>query len=686
MGRIHGRTPVANGGLAVDPATARVIRTATALAEKLGLTGPEALAGYLPRRHEDRRQGWHPSSGLPEGPVNLQGVVSRSKLNRWRGRRCSVEVDLNLLSHGLETGERVRMVFYHLPFLARAFPEGKRVAAFGRIEEKKGVFLMTHPETESIEEGKEEGIHLDRVVPIYPLITGLNQRRVRATLYHYLKICPPKVTEAFPSLGDLPSRSEAWRIFHFPESLENVEKARRRLSYEELVGMQFSLRVRRAAREAIRVERPDKIRDLVAPWRESLPWEMTRDQDRVCGEIDQDLVLPRPMHRLLQGDVGSGKTLVAAHALLRALEHGSHVALMAPTTLLVEQHAAALKKLLPTRHLEIVTWTSASKPGPAGLFPRITIGTHALFAEKSKLSRLTLCVIDEQQRFGVKQRAAFLAKGERPDLLVLTATPIPRTYDLLLHGDLDVSLLQEMPPGRGEVKTLVRDGTVVEKIWAHLHDRVHAGDRVYVVVPRLGEDVVDSAEEASVQRTYEQLAAKIGANRVALLHGRMKEDEKLGILGKFRSGQISVLVSTTVVEVGVDVPEANWMIIDHADRLGLSQLHQLRGRIGRGGRSGTCVLIQRSGGPGAGARLDFLAKHRDGFRIAEEDYRIRGPGDILGDDQSGLPRFRHARLPEDLPLLKEAQGEAIRQMQGEWEEWPGFVEAEKKARADFAAN
>jgi ATP-dependent DNA helicase RecG len=236
------------------------------------------------------------------------------------------------------------------------------------------------------------------------------------------------------------------------------------------------------------------------------------------------------------------------------------------------------------------------------------------------------------------------------------------------------------------VKTLVRDGPAVEKIWAHLNDRVHAGDRVYVVVPRLGEDVVDSAEEASVQRTYEQLAAKIGANRVALLHGRMKEDEKLGILGQFRSGQISVLVSTTVVEVGVDVPEANWMIIDHADRLGLSQLHQLRGRIGRGGRSGTCVLIQRSGGPGAGARLDFLAKHRDGFRIAEEDYRIRGPGDILGDDQSGLPRFRHARLPEDLPLLKEAQGEAIRQMQGEWEEWPGFVEAEKKARADFAAN
>jgi len=309
-----------------------------------------------------------------------------------------------------------------------------------------------------------------------------------------------------------------------------------------------------------------------------------------------------------------------------------------------------------------------------------------LFAEKSRLSRLSLCVIDEQQRFGVKQRAAFLAKGERPDLLVLTATPIPRTYDLLLHGDLDVSLLQEMPPGRGEVKTLVRDGTAVEKIWLHLNDRVHAGDRVYIVVPRLGEDVVDSAEEASVQRTYEHLAAKIGASRVALLHGRMKEEEKLGILGKFRSGKISVLVSTTVVEVGVDVPEANWMIIDHADRLGLSQLHQLRGRIGRGGRNGTCVLIQRSGGPGARARLDFLAKYRDGFRIAEEDYRIRGPGDILGDDQSGLPRFRHARLPEDLPLLKEAQGEAKRQMQGRWEEWSGFVEAEKKARADFAAN
>ena len=597
-----------------------------------------------------------------------------------------VEVDLAVGDGKEVLGDPVRIVFYNLPFMARAFPEGKRVAVYGRIEEKKGNFVLTHPETETIEEGREEGIHLDRVVPIYPLTAGLNQRRVRSILYHYFKNFPIKVSETFPPMQDMPTRQQAWQSFHFPESLREVEIARRRLAYEELLGIQFSLKVRRAAREAIQVERPERVRDLVQGWRQSLPWRMTADQVKVCDEIDKDLKLGRPMHRLLQGDVGSGKTLVAAHALLRGLEIGPHVALMAPTTLLVEQHAHSLRKIMPKGVLEIVTWTSDSKPGPAGLFPRITVGTHALFAEKARLSRLSLCVIDEQQRFGVKQRAAFLAKGERPDLLVLTATPIPRTYNLLLHGDLDVSLLQEMPPGRGEVKTHVRDSSAVEKIWAHLKDRVQAGDRIYVVVPRLGEEVRDPADEASVKRTHEQLCDIIGKNCVALLHGRMKEQEKLEVLDRFRAGAISVLVATTVVEVGVDVPEANWMVIDHADRLGLSQLHQLRGRIGRGGRNGNCILIQRAGGLPAKERLDFLAKHRDGFKVAEEDFRLRGPGDVLGDDQSGLPKFRHARLPSDLPLLQKAQEDASRLLQAGWEAWSGLVEAEARARADFAAN
>jgi len=570
--------------------------------------------------------------------------------------------------------------------LARAFPEGKRVAVYGRLDEKNGILRTIHPETETIEEGKEESIHLDRVVPIYPLIAGLNQRRVRSTIYHYLRACWPTVLEAFPFAEGMPNREESWKAFHFPSSLREVEVARRRLAWEELVASQFGVRVRRAAREAIRVERPEQVRDLIGPWMAKLPWKMTKGQEGVCREIDEDLALGRPMHRLLQGDVGSGKTLVAAHALLRALEHGSHVALMAPTTLLVEQHAAALRKLLPPRLVEVVTWTSASKPGPVGLFPRITVGTHALFAAKTKLSRLSLCVIDEQQRFGVKQRAAFLAKGERPDLLVLTATPIPRTYDLLIHGDLDVSYLREMPPGRGEVKTYVRDGDAEEKIWAHLQERVKAGDRAYVVVPRLGEEVQDPAEEASVRRTHELLCVKFGSKKVALLHGKMKEAEKVGILDRFRSGEISVLAATTVVEVGVDVPEANWMVIDHADRLGLSQLHQLRGRIGRGGKSGTCILIQRAGGPEAKERLDFLAENRDGFLVAEKDFQIRGPGDTLGDEQSGAPRYRHARFPFDMPILELATREAGRLWESEWNEWSGLVEAEKRARADFAAN
>lgn len=677
---------MANDGLAVSPEVARVTRGATSLALKLGMAGPEELVGYLPRRHEDRRAGWAPSLGLPDGPVHFQGVVIRSKLNRWRGRRCSVEVDVMVVAQGLETGERVRMVYYHLPFLARAFPEGKRVAVYGRLEEKAGLWRMTHPETETIEEGKEESIHLDRVVPIYPLQAGLNQRRVRATIYHYLRNHWPKVEEAFPVGAGMPSREEAFRTYHFPESLQEVEGARERLAWEELVGSQFGVRVRRAAREAMQVERPKKVRDLLGPWQEKLPLTMTQGQKEVCAEIDEDLGLGRPMHRLLQGDVGSGKTLVAAHALLRALEHGSHVALMAPTTLLVEQHATALRKLLPSRLVEVVTWTSAAKPGPVGLFPRITVGTHALFAAKTKLARLSLCVIDEQQRFGVKQRAAFLAKGVRPDLLVLTATPIPRTLDLLIHGDLDISYLREMPPGRGEVRTFVRDGSAEEKIWLHLHERIRAGDRAYVVVPRLGDEVEDPAEEASVRRTFEQLAKRFGEKKVALLHGKMKEAEKVAILDQFRRGAVAVLVATTVVEVGVDVPEASLMVIDHADRLGLSQLHQLRGRIGRGGKNGMCILIQRAGGPLAKERLDFLGENRDGFLVAEKDFLIRGPGDTLGDEQSGAPRYRHVRLPADMPLWERAKDEAQRWWEAGWEGWSGLVTAEKKAREDFAAN
>ncbi|HBZ84383.1 MAG TPA: hypothetical protein DEO44_01425 [Verrucomicrobia subdivision 6 bacterium] len=255
-----------------------------------------------------------------------------------------------------------------------------------------------------------------------------------------------------------------------------------------------------------------------------------------------------------------------------------------------------------------------------------------------------------------------------------------------MNGDLDKSYLREMPPGRGEVKTYVREAEAEEKIWAHLQDRIQVGDRAYVVVPRLGEEVQDPADEASVKRTYDFLVTRFGSRRVALLHGKMKEQEKLRILDGFRKGEISILAATTVVEVGVDVPEANFMVIDHADRLGLSQLHQLRGRIGRGGKSGKCILIQRAGGQEARERLVFLEKHRDGFLVAEEDFRIRGPGDTLGEEQSGVPRYRHARLPWDSPIFTTADLEAVRLWQGGWHEWRGLVEAEKLARADFAAN
>ncbi|NDC00962.1 MAG: hypothetical protein EBZ83_06025 [Verrucomicrobia bacterium] len=263
MGRVHGRTPVADGRLALSPEQNRIRKAAESLAERLGLSGPEQLAGYLPRRHEDRQGGWHPSQGLPEGPVNFQGTVTRSKLNRWRGRRCMVEVDVEVAGN---MGGLVRLVFYNLPFMARAFPEGKRVAVFGRAEEKKGVFVFAHPETETVEEGKEEGIHLDRVVPVYPLTEGVSQRRVRSVLYHYLKEFWPTLEEVFPGLAGIPTRSQAWKTLHFPGSLREVEIARRSLAHEELLGMQFTLRVRRAAREAIRVERPGKTRDLVEPW------------------------------------------------------------------------------------------------------------------------------------------------------------------------------------------------------------------------------------------------------------------------------------------------------------------------------------------------------------------------------------------------------------------------------------
>ncbi len=642
------------------------------LAEKLaarGIQTPRDALFFFPKGYEDRRRIVPIRSLSPGMTVPVKGqVTGTSGGRRGFGGPRVFEV---VISDG--TGRLSAKWFRFHPSLADRFKVGETVVLCGTVRVFQFHPEMHHPEIlGSAEEG--DPVHLGRIVPVYPEVEGVPPRVLRRIQHEVVARFAAAEKEVFPDwmleAAGVPPIRDSLATIHFPPPAADAEKLlsfssppQQRLIFGELFYIQWAMARRRAGvmKEAATPLPWD--REIVAEIKRRLPFTLTGAQRRVVNEILKDMAQPRPMHRLLQGDVGSGKTIVAWIAAMVAWKQGAQSALMAPTEILAEQHYgrfAALSAGLPVRIVLLTASLSKKEREAARAEIRegrahIVIGTHAIIQEGVDFREMGLGIVDEQHRFGVLQRAALRGKAKTaPHLLVMTATPIPRTLAMTLYGDLDVSVIDEMPPGRTPVSTRVVTDTGRPAAWARVRKEIDAGGRVYVVLP-----LVEESEKLTLRdavKTAERVRALFPDAGVGLLHGRMKADEKDAVMRAFQGGASRILVSTTVVEVGVDVPEATVMMVEHAARFGLSQLHQLRGRVGRGARASVCFLMAE-GTPGedAVARLSVMEKTTDGFRIAEEDLRIRGPGDFAGVRQSGIPDLVFSDIVRDARMLMKAR-------------------------------
>jgi len=625
---------------------------------RLGIHTVGDLLLHRPRRYEDRRH-FRAIAGLTrDEAATARGTIAAQGLKRFRGGRKSVfEIVLD------DGTARLHCRWWNLPFMEKYFAVGDEVFVFGKLVETKPR-TMDHPESEVIEGGEEGFIHINRLAPVYPLTEGLPQRWLRGLIWRTLGKFETQITEPQPApdLKLFPTRANAVRMIHFPEELTDVEIARRRLALDEFVELQIQMQSRRRNFEAKSSALPcGGDNRLMKPFLAQLGFRLTGAQTRVLREIRADMEGSHPMRRLLQGDVGSGKTVVAACTALMALESGFNVALMAPTEILAEQHYRNFSRWLEPLGVRVELQTGSRKtagsrePGagsqPPQSPPTLFLGTHALLTRGFDLPRLGLVIIDEQHKFGVAQREQLVRKGNYPHLLVMTATPIPRTLGLTFYGDLDVSMIDELPIGRGRVKTFVRTADKLPKVWEFIREKIAAGRQAYVVYPRVEEQ--DTANDIkAVTKEFGNVRQSLAPFRAGLLHGRLKSAEKEGVMAAFRANQVQALVATALIEVGLDVPNATIMLIENAERFGLAQLHQLRGRIGRGAHESFCILISGAKTGEARERLQVLEETTDGFRIAEADLKLRGPGELLGRQQSGLPRFRFGNLVDDLDLIR----------------------------------
>ena len=724
---------------------------------RLGLHTLGDLLLHRPRRYEDRRHLLAIRDLKPGEPAATRGRVVAQGLKTFRNSpRCLFEL---IIDDG--TG-RLHCHWWNLPFMEKYFAAGDDVMVFGRLASLKPR-TMDHPETEVVEEGDEASIHMDRVVPVYPLTDGLPQRWLRSLVWRAVGLCERLIVEPWPELasefhppgpalhdppsglgrdgfhsvpgilgqdGDavervptgfkvatrlsgnvatshepsespgrarplvtpklgggeprapdhsdrqdacpagllgLPGRLQAIRWLHFPDEREQAQAARQRLALDEFIELQLGIQSRRRRFEASARALPCAGDNrFIKPFLARLGFTLTSAQTAVLREMRKDLGGPHPMRRLLQGDVGSGKTVVAACAALMALESGFNVVLMAPTEILADQHFRTFTRWFEPLRLRVELQTGSAKTVEVGQSPpgpppsaTLMVGSHALLEPAFALPRLGLVIIDEQHKFGVAQRETLLRKGRYPHLLVMTATPIPRTLGLTLYGDLDLSVIREMPPGRGRIRTFVRGPDQLGKVHEFIREKIAAGRQAYVVCPRIEDSDLKTGMKA-VKAEFARLQSEYAPHAVGLLHGRLPAWEKEEIMAAFRSNRLQILLATSVVEVGVDVANATLMIIENAENFGLAQLHQLRGRIGRGAHESYCILVIRRETPEARERLRALEETTDGFRIAEADLRLRGPGEFLGRDQSGLPPFRFADLIEDSALVEQARVLAAR--------------------------
>jgi ATP-dependent DNA helicase RecG len=612
----------------------------------------EDLLLHRPKRYEDRRHFRKIAELTRDEAFTARGKIVALGLKRFRGGSKSVfEI---ILDNG---SARLHCRWWNLPFMENYFAMDDEVFVFGKLKETK-LRTMDHPETEVIEPGEESFIHINRIAPIYPLTEGLPQRWLRGLIWRTLEKFETEIAEPWPKLQlkNLPTRANAIHMTHFPEELTDLEIARRRLALDEFVALQLQIQSRRKNFEARTKALPcGGDNRLMKPFLAQLGFKLTESQTKVLREIRHDMNGTHPMRRLLQGDVGSGKTAVAACSALMAIEGGFNVALMAPTEILAEQHFRNFQKWFEPLGVKVELQTGSRKivQSQKSKVQSLFIGTHALIESGFAIENLGLVIIDEQHKFGVAQRETLVRKGNYPHLLVMTATPIPRTLGLTLYGDLDVSTIEEMPGGRGKIKTFIRATEKLPKVFEFIRAKISGGRQAFVVYPRVEDS--GAKELKAVTTEFENLKKVFPPFRVGLLHGRLKSAEKENVMADFRANKIQVLLSTSLIEVGVDVPNATIMLVENAEAFGLAQLHQLRGRIGRGAHESFCILISDAKNLEARERLKILEETNDGFKIAEEDLKLRGPGELLGREQSGLPNFRFGNLAEDLDLIRQAR-------------------------------
>lgn len=643
---------------------------AARLLAKEGVATVADVVWHLPFRHEDRRQ--MQALAFQAGPVpSCHHVLVTKTGNKFFGRRSGMFEAVVQHAGGM-LGQQLTLRWWNMPFMSRVIAEGQELIVYGVIKDVKGRLSMAHPEYEIVKGGADDGaeqIHTGRITPIYRLKGTMTQKALRVAAWHVFQSLP----ESF--VGDLlptPSaegefagitRSKALREAHFATSMEKLDQARRYLALEEFYG--YQLRVARRKRRVIESggRAQPGTGELLRDFYNELPFQLTAAQQRCLDEIHRDMASTAPMNRLLHGDVGSGKTVVAFAAMLRAVESGRQAVLMAPTQILAEQHARNARKWLEPLGLRVALRTGNKREDgddfelmrgkiSAGK-AEIVIGTHALLHDAELMHNTGIVVIDEQHKFGVAQRAKLIRQGDTPDVLVMTATPIPRTLTLTIYGDLDISTIDQKPRDGVKIITKVRTKTKQKEAAKFLREQIEEGRQGYIVYPLIEES--EKLEAGAATKGHEEWSKLLAPCEVGLLHGRLSAEEKEDVMKRFRAGKLDALVSTTVIEVGIDVPNATVMFIHDAGRFGLAQLHQLRGRIGRGAHASYCVLFVDDKDEESRQRLAIMEETSDGFQIAEEDLRRRGPGDVLGHAQSGQAPLRFGEMLADTRLVRLAR-------------------------------
>ncbi len=625
--------------------------------EKLGIYTLRDMLYHFPFRNEDRSE----ERKIAEVKDGMSCLIKATVFSAPEVRRVRKNLAIYTMVLRDDSGF-INAVWYNNKYIMKNFSVGSTYNFFGQIKVSYGKKEIITP----VYEKADKALSTGRIVPVYNTTSGLSQKTLQNVAKKVLDLCIPEIEETLPEYLkkdlSLCSLKYALSNIHFPEDANAFSAARQRLIFEEFFLFNMGMRLlsgRRCSLSGVPYENTD-----FSPFLKNLPFEFTNAQKRVCSEIAGDLSLKSPMNRLVQGDVGSGKTAIAAASLYLTFKNGHQGVMMAPTELLARQHYSSLKEMLPdipicllsgsTKARERREITEKLKSGEI----KIAVGTHALFSEDVEFSDLTLVITDEQHRFGVKQRAALAEKSNfSPHILVMTATPIPRTLALILYSDLNISIIDELPPGRIPVKTHVVDDSYRQRIYAFIKNNVDSGHQVYIVCPMVEEN--DSMELKSVLEFAESLKTDIFPEiPIGIVHGKMKSVEKDNVMASFISGETKILVSTTVIEVGVNVPNATLMVVENAERFGLAQLHQLRGRVGRGKDQSFCVLFCEGKSPETKERMDIMAKTNDGFLIAQKDLALRGPGEVFGTRQHGLPEMKIGDIINDSDILNTASNYA----------------------------